>query len=112
MSEAQEQVNRGIHDVGGLDLGAIDRTEHPLTTFERRVDALMMLMIGPNGVYRADALRRAVEAYNEADYIHLAYYEKWVRAIRILLVERGVLTDAQIDEKIAELRAAADGSTA
>lgn len=112
MSEAQEDVHRGIHDVGGLDLGTIDRTEHPMTTFERRVDALMMLMIGPNGVYRADALRRAIEAYNEDDYIHLAYYEKWVRALRIMLVERGVLTDEQIDAKIAELRAAAEGGSA
>ncbi len=100
---------RGIHDVGGLDFGAIDRSEHPLTTFERRVDALTMLMIGPLGVFRADALRRAIEAYNEADYVNLTYYEKWVRALRILLVEQGVLTDEQIDARIAALREKAGG---
>lgn len=107
MTGKLDQVTRGVHDVGGLDLGRVDRTEHPLSTFERRTDALMMLMIGSNGIFTADALRRAIEAYNEAEYIHLAYYEKWVRALRILLVERGVLTDAQIDAKIAELRSAA-----
>ena len=100
---------RGIHDVGGLDFGAIDRSEHPLTTFERRVDALMMLMIGPSGVFRADALRRAIESYNEADYVNLTYYEKWVRALRILLVEQGVLSDEQIDARIAALRENREG---
>lgn len=101
--------SRGIHDIGGLDFGAIDRSEHPPTTFERRVDALMMLMIGPFGVFRSDALRRAIEAYDEADYVHLAYYEKWVRALRILLVEQGVLTDEQIDARIAAIRERAGG---
>lgn len=112
MTDNHNTAPRGIHDVGGLDLGAIDRDEHPMTTFERRVDALMMLMIGPMGVFRADALRRAIEAYNEPDYIHLAYYEKWLRALRILLVEQGVLTDDQIDARIAALKSAADAEAA
>ena len=100
---------RGVHDLGGLDFGAIDRSEHIPTTFERRVDALMMLTIGPSGAFRVDALRRAIEACNEAEYAHLAYYEKWVRALRILLVEQGVLTDEQIDARIAALRDRAGG---
>lgn len=116
MTETNEAA-RGVHDIGGLSAGAIDRSEKPLTTFERRVDALMMLMIGPHGAFRADALRRAIEAYNDADYQSLAYYEKWVRALRILLVEQGVLTDAQIDRRIEELKqrlpsgGAADGGS-
>ncbi len=101
--------SRGVHDVGGLDFGAIDRSDHTPTTFERRVDALMLLMIGPSGAFRVDALRRAIEAYNETDYAHLTYYEKWVRALRILLVEQGVLTDEQIDARIAALRERAGG---
>ena len=108
---SQPSPPRGVHDIGGLDFGPLELEERPNTTFERRVDALMMLTIGPNGAFTADALRRAIEAYNEEEYAHLAYYEKWVRALRILLVEQGVLTDAQIDARIANLRArAAEGS--
>jgi len=95
---------RGVHDIGGLPAGPIDRDEHAMTSFEKRVDALMMLMIGPFGIFRADALRRAIEAYNDEDYDHLAYYEKWCRALRILLVEREVLTDEQIDARIEDLK--------
>ena len=100
----ETKVTRGVHDLGGLPAGPIDREERPLTGFERRVDALMMLMIGPYGAYRADALRRAIEEYNNHDYNHLGYYERWVRALRILLVEQGVLSADQIDAKMADIR--------
>jgi hypothetical protein len=112
MTQFDPEGPRGIHDMGGMPAGPIDRDDHIPTTFERRVDALMMLMIGPDGLFRADALRRAIEAYNEDDYNHLAYYEKWCRALRILLVEQGVLNDAQIDAKIAELRQSIEGAGA
>ncbi len=100
----ETEVTRSIHDLGGLPGDPIDREERPLTGFERRVDALMMLMIGPAGAFRADALRRAIEEYNNHDYKHLSYYDKWVRALRILLVEQGVLSDEQIDAKMADIR--------
>ena len=74
------KVTRGVHDLGWLSAGPIDREERPLSGFERRVDAMMMLMIGPSGAFRADALRRAIEEYNNQDYNHLGYYDKWVRA--------------------------------
>ena len=103
--DASAEITRGIHDLGGLPAGPIDRDEHSLSNFELRVDALMMLMIGPFGAFRADALRRAIEEYNNDDYTHLAYYERWVRALRILLVEQGVLTAEQIDARMAAIRA-------
>ena len=98
------KVTRGVHDLGGLSAGPIDREERPMSGFERRVDAMMMLMIGPSGAFRADALRRAIEEYNNQDYNHLGYYDKWVRALRILLVEQGVLSNEQIDAKMADIR--------
>ena len=110
--DTNAQVTRGIHDLGGLPAGPVDRDEHALSNFELRVDALMMLMIGPYGAFRADALRRAIEEYNNDDYTHLAYYERWVRALRILLVEQGVLSDEQIDARIADIRARFDQGAA
>jgi len=100
----ETELTRGVHDLGGLPAGPIDLEERPLTGFERRVDAMMMLMIGPDGAFTADALRRAIEEYNHHDYTHLKYYEKWVRALRVLLVEQGVLNEQQIDAKMADIR--------
>jgi hypothetical protein len=97
-------TEHSVHDVGGRPAGPIDRTEHPRTLYEQRVDALLMTLVNPAcGAFKVDALRRAIESYGVAEYEHLPYYDRWMRAIRILLVEQGVLTDAEIDARIAEI---------
>lgn len=98
-------MERGVHDVGGLPGGEINREETPETLFEKRVDAMVMLLTNPKlGAFKVDALRRAVESNTAEDYASLMYYQKWMRAIRTLLVEQSVLTDEEIDARIAELR--------
>ena len=97
---------RGVHDIGGLPAGPIDRDAHALTPFEERVDALMMVLTNQAGIYRVDSLRRTIEAFDKGEYTHLAYYEKWILGIRRMLVEQRVLTDAEIDAKVAALKAA------
>jgi len=96
---------RGVNDVGGLPGGPVNREEHPETLFEKRVDALVMLLTHPQiGAFKVDALRRAVEMNSPGDYTTLGYYPKWIRAIRRLLVEQSVLSDAEIDARIGKLR--------
>ncbi|MCC5859782.1 MAG: nitrile hydratase subunit beta [Ectothiorhodospiraceae bacterium] len=97
---------RKVNDVGGLDGGSIDRNEHPQTLFEQRVDALVMLLIHPEiGAFKVDALRRMLEQNSPEDYATLGYYQKWVRAVRDLLIEQEVLTPEEIRVKLAEVRA-------
>ena len=95
---------RGIHDVGGLDFGPVDREEHELTYYEKRVDALLMLL-ARHRVFRVDALRRAIEGYAEQEYDGTAYYDRWIKAIRILLLEQNVLSPEELDARIEEVRA-------
>ncbi len=97
-------TERAMHDLGGLDLGPIDRTEHPRTLYEQRVDAMLMLLTGPAcGAFKVDALRRAIEEFSRADYEHLPYYDRWMQAIARLLVEQGVLGEAEIAERMTAL---------
>ena len=97
--------DRRVNDVGGSPAGEIDREEHPTTLFEKRVDALVMLLTGPAvGAFKVDALRRAIEQNTAEDYRRFGYYDKWIRAIRDLLIEQEVLTAAEIDARIAEIR--------
>lgn len=96
---------RRQHDLGGLALGTIDRHEHPRTLYEMRVDSMLMLLTNPGcGAFKVDALRRAIENYSRLDYENLPYYDRWVKAIRQLLVEQEVLTDAQIDARLQSIR--------
>ena len=94
---------RAVHDVGGLDFGAIDRTEHDLALWEKRVDAMMILLYSKKGLWTVDAMRRTIEDYGEQTYDKTEYYEKWMRAMRNLLVEQEVLAKAEIDAKMAEV---------
>jgi hypothetical protein len=102
MTTPEQRVN----DLGGLPGGPIDKHEHATTLFEKRVDALFMLMTSPSiGAFRVDALRRAVEASTADEYASRGYYEKWVYALRDLLIEQGVVSQAEVDARIAELAA-------
>lgn len=93
-----------VHDRGGLpDAGPITRAEHELTMWEKRTDALLMLLSGPGRqMIRVDELRRAIESLPPDAYEKLSYYERWISAIETLLVEKGVVTKEEIDRKADE----------
>jgi hypothetical protein len=97
-------MTRGVHDLGGLPAGPLDLTEHERTFFDQRVDAMMRLLAHPeHGYYTVDAMRRAIESLGREDYLGLGYYERWVSAIRQLVVEKGLLTEAELSGKLAAL---------
>ncbi len=95
---------RGVHDMGGLPAGDVDREEHRSTFFDKRVDALMSLLSHPQRrVIVVDELRRAIESLSREAYFDLAYYERWIYAIASLMVEKGILTEQEIGIRIHEL---------
>ncbi len=95
---------RGYHDIGGLPGGPIDRSGHEVTLSEKRVDALMMLLgDDKRRLMRVDEFRRGIESLGADAYDTLGYYERWISAIANILVEKGVLTRAEIDRRIAEI---------
>ena len=54
---------RAPHDVGGLDFGVIDRHDHDLALWEKRTDAMLILLVGTKkNVFKIDAMRRVIEA--------------------------------------------------
>lgn len=102
----EEAGGRAAHDVGGLDFGAIDRSEHDLALWEKRVDAMLILLVGPKkGAFKIDAMRRVIEDYGQQEYDRTTYYEKWIRAVRNLLVEQEVLTREEVDKRCREVAA-------
>ena len=99
-------MNRGVHDLGGLPAGPVDLAEHERTFFDQRVDAMMRLLAHPaSGYYTVDAMRRAIESLPRDDYFGLGYYERWLRAIRALVIEKGLVTEDELNRKLAALAA-------
>jgi hypothetical protein len=99
-------MTRGVHDLGGLPGGPVDRNEHERTFFDQRVDAMMRLLSDPvHGYFTVDAMRRAIESLPRDDYFGLGYYERWVRVIRQLALEKGLLSEDELTRKLAALAA-------
>ena len=96
-----------VHDMGGMPGGPIDRGQHEVEDWERLADAINGAL-GAKGLQSTDELRRAIESLE--DYRDLSYYERWVAATEKLLVEKGVLSSDEIDERTAEIERRWDGS--
>ena len=92
-----------VHDRGGWpDDTPINRSEHVLSDWEARVDALHMVL-GAKRVRTTDEMRRAIESLELEKYESLSYYEKWTAALEILMLEKGVLNADDIDRKMDQL---------
>ena len=99
-------MTRAHHDMGGREAGPIDRSEHDYAHWEKEVDAIYQLLGGAGRrLLGVDELRRGIESLAPADYDRMSYYERWIASICTILVEKGVLTQAKIDARVAELRA-------
>lgn len=104
---------RGVHDMGGDPAGAIDTHEHTPTMTERRIDAMMQLLRNkPRSFWTTDENRRTIESLTPKHYRDSSYYERWTYAMRGLLVEKGVLTEAEVKARLAEVKARLKGAKA
>jgi len=103
-----EQVGaRGYHDMGGLPADKVAYEEHDYEPWERRVDALMMLLSGIKGPRRlitVDELRKNIERLPPDAYEKMSYYDRWVSSITQTLIQRGVITTEELARKMAEIR--------
>jgi vacuolar-type H+-ATPase subunit C/Vma6 len=88
----------GVHDMGGSPGRPIYKGQHEVEDWERLADAVNGAL-GAKGLQSTDELRRAIESLE--NYLDLSYYERWVAATEKLLVEKGVLTSDDIDERAA-----------
>ena len=99
---------RGIHDMGGLPAGTVEPTEHDYVLWEKRVDALLVLLT-KKGLMTVDELRRNIEGLGLDAYDKMSYYERWIYSITQTLIQRGVISVDELGRKMAEPQARADG---
>ena len=81
---------------------ALNLQEHALADWEVVADALAQAL-GAKGIRSTDESRRAMEDMPSLEYLSLSYYERWIRGTEQLLVEKGFVTEDEIDRKLAEL---------
>jgi len=93
---------RSHHDMGGLPADRIEATEHDYALWEKRVDALLVLLSAA-GRMSVDELRKNIESIGPDAYDSMTYYERWIHSISQTLIQRGVITIDELGRKIAQV---------
>jgi hypothetical protein len=97
---------RGVHDLGGLPAGPVDKSDDRRAPWEKRVHALMLLLSDPRRrVMTVDELRRGIESLGAEEYDRLSYYERWITSITNTLLQKGAFTTDDLGRKLAEVEA-------
>ncbi|MGW7041726.1 hypothetical protein ACWGDT_03200 [Streptomyces avermitilis] len=90
-----------INDVGGMQgFGAVDIADdaEPFRAdWEARVVGLFNALRA-QGVFNTDEFRDAIESMPPAEYLATSYYERWFRAICVLLERKGVIGPGELDD--------------
>ena len=94
---------RGPHDVGGVPDGPIDTQAHTLTFWEKQVDGLRAA-VGVKGLMTSHESRRAVESLGHDAHETMKYYERWTAALCRNMIDKGILTQDEVDAKVALIR--------
>jgi hypothetical protein len=100
-------TSRGNHDMGGLPAGEIDRDEHDYAIWEKRVDAMMMLLTNKLRIMTVDQLRKGIEALPPDAYEKMTYYERWIASVTNTLLDAGVITAEELGARMAAIEARA-----
>ncbi|KAA6418792.1 MAG: nitrile hydratase subunit alpha [Trebouxia sp. A1-2] len=76
---------------------AIEKSGKPVKYWEYQVHALSSLLVG-GGKVRPGEMRRAIEFMPVTAFSTKSYYEKWASAIATTMIERGTITQPELDE--------------
>jgi hypothetical protein len=94
---------RAHHDLGGLPAAAVEAIEHDYALWEKRVDAILILLCD-KGLMTVDEMRRNIESLGSDAYDQMSYYERWIHAAAHTMIRRGIITVDEFGRKIAEVQ--------
>lgn len=98
----------GIHDLGGMQgFSPVDPVDDVVGYHEEWEGLAHTAAIGTlgSGVHNMDEFRHAIERLEPAQYLNVAYYDRWLMAASTLAVEKGVLTPEELRERTEAIAA-------
>ncbi len=95
------------HDAGGRFAAPIARDDdHQPAHWEKEADALRMLLADrKRHFFTTDESRRVQEQLDGETYWSLPYYQRWIHATSSLILDKGVVSLADLEAEEARLRA-------
>lgn len=97
---------RRHHDMGGLEAGPVEISEHDYAPWEKRVDAIVRLVSDKKRkLLTVDELRRGIENLGPGAYDQFSYYERWISSATNNLLEKGVITVDELGRAMEDAKA-------
>jgi len=96
-----EAAKRGYHDIGGMAGGPIDRAAKDAPHWAHVIDVIRER----SRLVSLHEQRRKIEEMGPALYAALSYYEIRALAVKRLLIEKGVITEDELDARMDRIRA-------
>jgi nitrile hydratase subunit beta len=93
----------GAHDMGGMHgFGPVVREENEPVFHADWEKTVFMLSRATRvqGIINIDESRHGIERMPPADYLAASYYERWLASLERNLVEKGVITQAELDARV------------
>ena len=92
----------GMHDLGGRQGFGPVRFTHGASAFhtpwEVRANSLYVFAVR-RGIFNMDEYRHAIERMEPRHYLTASYYERSLTSLATLLVEKGVVTHAELEQR-------------
>ena len=92
----------GVHDTGGRQgFGAVRYTQNAPTfhaSWEVRANSLYAFAVR-RGIFNMDEYRHAIERMEPRHYLSASYYERSLTSLATLLVEKGIVTREELEER-------------
>jgi len=102
-------VKKSINDIGGEDWGPIPLTQKETPDWAKLSTALRAALGDQGaGLVNLHEGRRAREEMGYERYHALGYFEMGMQAIYDILVQKGVVTEQEVADRIAALKAASE----
>ena len=96
----------GVHDMGGMHgFGGIPEDDASFHADWERTAYALNKLLRMQGHYNSDEYRHSVERMDPASYLAASYFERWFTGVERLVVEKGLLSEAEIDARTAAIRA-------
>jgi hypothetical protein len=99
MSQPENLVNRLPNDIGGVEAGPVQITEHDLLPWEKRCHALADVL-DLHKIINTEEKRKGIEALGSEMVNKLTYYERWAVAFANILFDKGILVPSDLAEKM------------
>lgn len=96
-------VQRGYHDIGGRPAGPVERTVHPFLPWQKTSEAMRVALDMKAQIVTLDELRRCFETFGEDLYNTLGFYERRAEALTVLLDEKGLVSRADIQNRMSAI---------